>query len=435
MRIAYITAGAAGMFCGSCLKDNALVAALQRLGHEAVLIPTYTPLRTDEEDVSLPRVFLGGINVYLEQKYALFRRTPRWFDHLLSGRRLLRWVSRFASRTSYRDLGELTISVLQGLKGHQAKEVVELAEWLSKELRPDAVVLTNALLSGVIPAIRQRLNVPVVVTLQGDDIFLDALESEHRAACLPLIRANCADVSAFIATSRYYADYMASYLGLPRSEMQVIYPGITLQGCSGARPVRREPPWTIGYFARICPEKGWHQLVEAYLLLRKSRELPSVRLKVGGWLGANDRDFFQQQWRRLEAAGLAEEVEHVDCPTHEAKLRFLQSLDLFCVPTVYREPKGLYLLEAWANGVPAVQPAHGAFPELVERSGGGVLVPPGQPAALAEALAELLLDAERREKLGRAGAAAVFDYFHADRMAQETLKLLEDRRRSATLPI
>lgn len=435
MRIAYITAGAAGMFCGSCLKDNTLVSALQRAGQAAVLIPTYTPIRTDEEDVSLPRVFLGGINVYLEQRFAFFRRTPRWLDHLFNRRWLLRLASRLAFRTPYRELGELTLSMLRGTAGNQAKEIAELAQWLAEDWKPDVVVLTNALLSGLIPEIQRRVGVPVVVTLQGDDIFLDALLPEHRQQGLPLIRANCAGVAAFIATSRYYADYMAGYLGLPREKIEVVYPGIHLAGCSGARPVQSQAPLTIGYFARLCPEKGWHLLVEAYRLLRrKGRNLPALRLKVGGYLGAGDRDYFQQQMARLEEAGLGGEVEYVDCPTHADKLRFLQSLDLFSVPAVYREPKGLYLLEAWANGVPAVQPAHGAFPELLERSGGGVLVPPNQPEALADALAELILDPQRRERLGQAGAAAVAQEFTAERMAQNTLQVLERCRRLATLP-
>src|SRR5262245_2243189 len=107
MRIAYITAGAGGMFCGSCLRDNTLVAALAAQGHDALLIPTYTPIRTDEADVSQPRVFFGGINVFLQQKWSLFRHTPWTFDRLLDAPGLLRWVSRFAVRTRAEDLGEL----------------------------------------------------------------------------------------------------------------------------------------------------------------------------------------------------------------------------------------------------------------------------------------------------------------------------------------
>src|SRR4051794_35656555 len=112
MRIAYITAGGAGMFCGSCMRDNTLAAALKTLGHDALLIPTYTPIRTDEDDVSQGRVFFGGINVYLQQKFWLFRWTPRWLDRLFDMNWLLRWVSRFAAGTEASTLGDLTISML-----------------------------------------------------------------------------------------------------------------------------------------------------------------------------------------------------------------------------------------------------------------------------------------------------------------------------------
>src|SRR6516162_8858834 len=143
MRIAYITAGAAGMFCGSCMHDNTLVTALRAAGHDALLVPTYTPIRTDEDDVSQKRVFFGGINVYLQQKFALFRHTPWLLDRLLDARRLLRWVSRFAVSTKYEDLGDLTVSMLKGEHGHQRKEVAKLVRWLRDEVKPEVVNLTN----------------------------------------------------------------------------------------------------------------------------------------------------------------------------------------------------------------------------------------------------------------------------------------------------
>src|SRR6516164_3430297 len=145
MRIAYITAGAAGMFCGSCMRDNTLVAELQRQGHDALLIPTYTPIATDEADVSQSRVFFGGINVYLQQKLGLFRHTPWIMDRLLDRPRLLRWVSRFAVKTRAEDLGDLTISMLKGEHGHQRKEIDKLVGWLADEVKPEVVNLTNAL--------------------------------------------------------------------------------------------------------------------------------------------------------------------------------------------------------------------------------------------------------------------------------------------------
>ncbi|MBX9581993.1 MAG: glycosyltransferase family 4 protein [Gemmataceae bacterium] len=426
MRIAFITAGAAGMYCGSCMRDNTLVAALRRLGHDALLIPTYTPIRTDEADVSQDRVFLGGINVYLQQKARLFRHTPRLVDWLLDRPRLLRWVSRFAGRMKYSELGGMTVSMLRGDDGMQRKEVARLAGWLAAEVRPEVVVFSNALLSGVIPRLKHELGVPVLVTLQGDDIFLDALPAADRRACVDLIRKNTAAADGFLTTSRYYADHMAGYLGVPRDKMHVVYPGLNLAGHGGPRPARRDGPLTVGYFARVCPEKGFHHAVEAFIHLRRTPGVPAHRLRASGWLGENDRPFFEEQHQKLAAAGLSHDFEYVASPTHADKVRFFRSVDVLTVPTTYREPKGLYLLEAWANGVPVVQPAHGAFPELVGATGGGLLVPPGDPPALAAGLRRLLDDHEFREATARVGAAAVRERFTAEVMAKETSHVLSE---------
>jgi glycosyltransferase involved in cell wall biosynthesis len=424
MKIAFITAGAAGMYCGSCMKDNTLVSALCRLGHDALLIPTYTPIRTDEEDVSQGRVFFGGINVYLQQKAGLFRYTPALFDRLLDFPRLLRWVSRFAVKTRADQLGDLTTSMLQGRSGKQRKEVKKLVRWLAADFRPDAIVLTNVLLSGIVPALKQDWGGPVFGTLQGDDIFLEALPADDRKRAIELIRQNCETLDGYFATSGYYADFMAGYLGLPRERMHVVYPGINLKGHGGPREVRDRPPYTVGYFARICPEKGFHNLVEAYCQMRQSPGAPPCRLRVSGWLGENYRPFFDEQMRKLGDAGLAAEVEHVECPTHADKVRFLQSLDVLSVPTTYREPKGIYVLEALANGVPVVQPRHGSFPELIAATGGGVLVGPDDPAALAAGLRQLLEDVPLRRRLGEDGRKAVQARFTAEHMARETAAVL-----------
>ncbi len=290
MRIAYITAGAGGMFCGSCLHDNTLAAALTALGHDALLIPCYTPLRTDEPDVSYRRVFLGGINVYLQQKLALFRHTPRFLDRVLDARPLLRWVASFAVRTQAQELADLTISMLRGEHGKQRKEIARLVDWLADDLKPDIVLFSNVLLSGIVHTLRERWPVPVLATLQGDDVFLDALPEPSREKALTLVRDHCGEIDGFIATSRYYADFMADYLRIPREQIDVVYPGLNLNGHGLPRPDRRGVPFTIGYFARICPEKGLHKLIEAFIRLRQEPGACRVRLRVSGWLGANHRE-------------------------------------------------------------------------------------------------------------------------------------------------
>jgi glycosyltransferase involved in cell wall biosynthesis len=425
MRIAYITAGAAGMFCGSCMHDNTLVAELQRQGHDALLIPTYTPIRTDEANVSQGRVFFGGINVYLQQKFFPFRYTPRFLDRLLDANWLLRWVSRFAVKTQAQQLGDLTISMLQGELGHQAKEVEKLVDWLASDVRPEIVNLTNVILSGMVHRLRERLKVPVLGSLQGDDIFLEMLPQPHRSKALDLISRHCQEMQGFIATSRYYADFMSEYLHIPRDKIDAVHPGLNLQGHGQLAPEASGRPVTIGYFARICPEKGLHHLVDAFCLLKQMPNTPPCRLRVSGWLGENNRAYFGQQKAKLQQAKLLGDFEHVEAPSHESKVRFLQSLDVLSVPTTYHEPKGLYVLEAWANGVPVVQPRHGSFPELIEATGGGLLVPPNDPSGLAQALRQLLDQPDERRHMGRSGQDAVRQRFDAATMARATLRVYE----------
>jgi glycosyltransferase involved in cell wall biosynthesis len=424
MKIAYITAGAAGMYCGSCMHDNTLAAALIAQGHECLLIPTYTPIRTDERDVSQRRVFFGGISIYLEQRLRLFRHMPGWLDRVLSLPGLLRWVSRFAVKTQPEELGDLTLSMLKGMEGNQRQEVQRLADWLAEDVRPDVVCLTNAILSGIAPELKRRLGVPILCTLQGDDIFLDWLPVAHRENVMALIRANSTAFAGFLTTSRYYADFMAEYLSVPRERTHVVYPGLNLSGFAlknNADEESARPP-SIGYLARICPEKGLHQLIDALTLIR---DVP-WRLRVAGYLGDRDRHYFDDLTRKVEKLGWEDRFEHFGEVDHAGKIAFLQSLAMLSVPTTYREPKGLYILEAWACGVPVVQPRHGSFPELVEATGGGTLVEPGDGVALASELRSLLADKPRRQKLGQAGREAVWQRFTAERMAAETAAIFAE---------
>jgi glycosyltransferase involved in cell wall biosynthesis len=420
MRIVYITAGAAGMYCGSCMRDNTLVSALHHLGHDALLLPTYTPIRTDEEDISQARVFFGGINVYLQQKSGLFRHTPWFLDRLLDGRGLLNWVSRFAVKTQATELGDLTLSMLKGDHGHQRKEIAKLAAYLADEVKPEVINLTNAILSGMVPELRRRLKAPILCSLQGDDIFLESLPEPYHSQALALIRDNCKQFDGFIATSAYYADFMADYFAVPRSRIHVIHPGLNLHGHGAPRLPRGDRPPTIGYFARICPEKGLHHLVEAFIQLRQQPGAPAYQLRVSGWLGENNKAYFADLQKRLENAGLHNDFTHVESPDHASKVRFFHDIDILSVPTTYREPKGLYILEALANGVPVVQPGHGSFPELIDATGGGVLVVPHDPADLARGLRRLLDDPAHAEQLATRGKTVVHEHFHAQRMAEET---------------
>jgi glycosyltransferase involved in cell wall biosynthesis len=265
------------------------------------------------------------------------------------------------------------------------------------------------------------VKVPVLCSLQGDDIYLEALPEPYRGECLKLIREHCREIDGFQATCGYYAGFMADYFAIPREKVHVVYPGLNLKGHGGPPGPRDGRAFTVGYFARICPEKGLHILAEAFRLLRQAPGTEACRLHVSGWLGENNRAYFEDVRKRLRAWGLADSFRYTEAPDHESKVRFLQGLDVLSVPTVYREPKGLYVLEALANGVPVVQPRHGSFPELVEATGGGLLVEPENVRDLAGALHRLLENRPHAEELGRKGKEAVHERFNADRMARDTV--------------
>jgi glycosyltransferase involved in cell wall biosynthesis len=440
MNIALLTAGAGGMYCGSCLQGNTLAAALRRAGENAALVPLYTPLRTDEHDVSAARVAFGGINVFLQQRSALFRHTPWFVDRLLDRPALLRWAARRGGRTRPERLGELTVSMLRGEEGRQRKELDKLIAWLADDVRPDVVHLNNVLLAGVAREIKRRLRVPVLSTLSGEDIFLEKLPPPHRDEALAVLRQRAAELDALVALNDYFARFMAEYLALPRERICVIPPGLNLEGfrrapgvspgmtdaaetIPGLTPGARQPRTTIGFFARVCPEKGLHLLAEAFKLLCGDAELPPLRLRAAGYLDEVERPYLDGIQSHLAECGLAEWFEYAGAPARAGKIAFLQSLDVLSVPTVYAESKGLPVLEGWATGVPAVLPAHGAFPELIADTGGGLLCEPHDPAALAAALKRLILDPQLAEACGRRGQEAVHQRYTADAMAQRTIEL------------
>lgn len=432
MRIAYIAAGAAGMYCGSCLHDNTLAAALLKKGHEVALIPTYTPLRTDEANVAVNDIFYGGINVYLQEKFPLFRRTPWRFDRLLNNPTLLNWVSRFSSSTNAKDLGSLTVSVLAGEAGHQKKELKKLAQWLKEYYQPEIVQLTNSMFVGMAHELKKALGVPVLCALQGEDLFLEELIEPYKSQAKKLLRERAREIDGFIATSQYYADFMADYLDVPAQKIHVVRLGINLRDHGNAPAANPDKTFVVGYLARLCPEKGLHLLVEAMQQLAEDFQPGAFKLKVAGYLSPKDQKYFADIQKKVQASKLREAFEYAGEVTRAGKINFLQSLHLLSVPTVYREPKGLYVLEALANGVPVVQPRHGTFPELLHATSGGILVEPNSASALAEGILALRNDAARAAQLGRQGQVAVHRDYGDETMADETLAVYRQYLKEST---
>lgn len=420
MHVAIITAGGAGMFCGSCMHDNTWARALLADGVEVSLIPTYTPLRVDEQNASLNRVFLGGINVYLNSKLRWWHRMPRLLTSWLDRPGVIQLATKGAVSNDAKELGELAISILNGEHGAHREAIDELANFLKNDLRPDVIIFSNALLSGALAAIKQACPVPVLCTLQGDDVFLESLPVDYRQRAIDLVSRNARQFDGFLTHTRFYRDDISQYLHLPVERFSVLPLGIDTAEHTGLPQFGGTEPYRIGYFARFAPEKGLHHLIDAMELLRQ--RIPNVELRIGGYQGPPHDAYLKQMLERLSRSGIS--YKNIGSPgSVQEKVAFLGSVDVFSVPTDFLEPKGMSILEAMANGVPVVQPAHGAFPEMIQATGGGRLVEPKNAQALADALAELA-DPVLRSQLAQQAWAGVREHYDSRQLADRTLDII-----------
>ncbi len=418
MKIVLLTPGTGSYYCGACMRDNALARELHRAGDDVTMAPMYLPHTLDEE--ALPGsarvpVFFGGINVYLQQKVPLFRRTPDFVDRLLNSTGLLRWAARHSHMTSARDHGEMTLEMFNVGSSRLGKELEKLMGWLEHTEGPDVVCLSTALLAGFAEPLKRRLGAPVVTFFQGEDTFLDGLPEPFRTQCWEAMAGTLRASDLILSPSRFYADLMVRRLGLAADRVKVVFNGIQLEGYAAAESPPATP--TVGYLARMCREKGIEVMVDAFLHLAGELGDRETRLHLAGAATAGDEPLLRRLRARIASAGLAARVTWSPNISREEKISFLRGLSLFSVPATYAEAFGLYVVEAMACGVPVVQPQAAAFPELIAAGGGGLGVPARDPAALARAWRDLLRDPARRAELGRAGRAAAEAHFSSAAMA------------------
>jgi glycosyltransferase involved in cell wall biosynthesis len=425
VRILQLTAGAAGMYCGTCLRDNSLAAALMKLGHDVTLLPLYTPTLTDEANVSNDKIFFGGISVYLEQNYALFRKTPWLLDKLWDSKAALKMAAKSTIPVDPHFLGEMTISMLQVEHGRLKKELQKMLRWLESEPRPDVVNLPYTLLIGLAGPLKKSLGRPVCCTLQGEDLFLEGLQEPYKTRALDLIRENIPNVDCFLAVSEYYAEFMTRYLGIPDHKMEIAPLGVTTDGYR-AEPASANQKLRIGYFARIAPEKGLHLLADAYKIVRDTGF--DCTLEAAGYMAPEQRPYLHGIDKQLREWNL--EFHYHGALDRGQKIAYLESLDVLSTPTVYADPKGMFVLESMAAGVPVVQPDHGAFPEIIRKTAGGILVEPENPQSLADGLLQVLGDPKLRGTLARRAYSGVREHYRVDAMAQRTVEIFARQKSS-----
>ncbi len=423
MKIVHIVPGSGGTFyCQNCLRDSDLIKSLNTLGHETHLVPLYLPPGIGNTEISgdVP-IFYGAINLYLREKFPAYRHAPQWLEKAFDSRTFLRFAAKRAGSTRASGLEEMTISMLRGEEGRQAMELDHLIRFLEKEMKPDIVHLSNALLLGLARRLKNDLGARVVCSLQDENEWIDPMREAYREKVWGLMAERAADVDMFVTPSRYYAKKARKLLKIPPEKISVVFCGIDLDGYERF-PLPFHPP-VIGYLCRMSEYFGLGIVIDAFIRLKRDERFNDLRLHLTGGCTGDDRPFIQKMLKKISRHGFEKDVrifEHFD---KASRIEFLKSLTLLSVPTPEGESFGAYQAEALAAGVPVVQPDVGAFPEFVEATGGGIIYHPNDGETLAGGMASLLARPDRARYLGERGRHAVFQKYSMNTMAENMIGL------------
>jgi len=425
MKIVQIIPGVGGAYyCQNCMRDRELVMELRAMGHDVVMAPMYLPVFSEGEDIArdVP-VFYGAVGVYLSQYIPSLSNAPRWLKRLVDSRRLLSWIASKAGTTRASGLEGMTLSVLHGENGGQKEELDRLVVWLLKEGKPDIVHLSNALLLGLAGRIKKELGVPVVCTLQDEDSWIDSMDHAAAENAWNIMAEKSVDIAAFTPVSCYYSQLIQSRLKLGPERFHVIPIGINTEGYGDAG--LKGEGTTIGYLSKMTQSLGLEILVDAFMILKVNDRLKNLKLRVMGGQTPEDIPFLRKLKRKLDKWHMLEDVEFLENFDRRSRIDFLRSLSVMSVPMPHAEAFGMFMLEAMACGVPVVQPRIGAFPEIVEATGGGICYEPNDAITLAKEIEGLLLDGDRACRIGKAGQKSVLENFSIKKTAARMVEVYQ----------
>ncbi len=436
MKLLFITPGSGDNFyCENCMRDRELVRALAQTGVDVVFMPLYLPVelepsenKEDAQKVQKCPLFFGGINAWLDQNLPGWSKMPAFLRKCLDSSKLLMLAGRSSvAMTNPSKLGAMTLSMLEGKDGRQSRQLAELTNWLNiAENRPDAVILSNALLAGIapeltrLPADVRGRKVAVFCLLQDEDAFLDSL-GKYADECWQQLRQNSRFVTKYIAVSDFYAQLMQKRMGLPDEKIAMCYSGVSFADYAEVKNKVSGPP-AVGYLSRICSANGFDRLVKGFIALRRREGFADARLIVsGGEIGA--RAFIAEQKKLLAQANALDAVEfRPEFRKLHDRLSFFSDIDVLCVPQRGQVAHGRFCLESFAAGVPVIVPRSGVYPELINSVGGGVLCNNEQMEALDEVIAAFFAQEKMASTKIKARARERFDIAAN---ALELLRILE----------
>ena len=424
MNIVHIIPGSGGSFyCGNCLRDSKYVEAIRKLGHQVIKVPMYLPLFADEHDIKDIPVFYGAISIYLKQLYPIFRKAPQWFDRILNSGPFLKLASGMAGSTNAKGLEEMTISMLLGEEGKQREELEQMADWIAENCKPEIIHLSNALLLGLAYKLKERTNVPVVCSLQDEDVWVDVMKPASRDEVWKLMHEKSQYVDLFVSVSNYYAEVSMEKMKIPFEKIETLHLGVDPSTYKEIHTIQRKR--NIGYLSRMNYDNGLDILVDAFILLKKQKGFEDVNLVITGGSTGYDAKFISNLKKKLKKENRIQDVDFCEDFACEDRSNFFKRISVLSVPVRLGEAFGIYLLEAMAAGVPVVQPALGAFPEIIKLSGGGLIYEPNTPGKLALTLARILNDKEMLTEKSSNGYQGILKHFDIGIQAEKLVQLYE----------
>ena len=418
MKIVYLITGSGGSFyCGNCYRDMIYLRAIRKVpGTKASAIPLYLPPDDSTVESGLEKsVFFGAISMYLREKVPFLKNMPVFMDRLVDSRPMLKMAARKAGTTNPEGLEDMTLNMIKGENAFPDTELQRLVDYMTRDGKPDIIHLSNALIIGLARQIKRKIDVKIVCSLLNEVDWIDEMNEPYQTGAWDLIAKEAKNVDVFLTPSNYYKELFISKTGISGDGIHVVPlgfdPDLTIE--------KKDNFPAIGYYCRINSQNGIDKLVDAFIELKKGNQLPGLTLHISGGYTADNKPLIVEQIRKIKESGFKSFVKIYPEFLGESKKDFFSNIDVMSVPVRKHDGYGLYLLEANLHGVPVVQPSTGAFPEIVERTGGGITYSPDSISELATSLLKVLQDKELRIKLGNQGQENVLAKLSLEKMSEE----------------
>ena len=424
MKVTYLVPGSGGSFyCENCYRDMIYVSSLKKIGGiDISAIPLYLPPIAEEFGEEIEnQVFFGAVSMYLREKVKIFENMPSFLDKIFDAPPFLRMAAKKAGTTRTEGFEETTISMIKGNDPSRDKEIARLSKHICASGQSNILHLSNALIIGLASQLRNLCNASIICSLQNEDDWIDQMKEPYRSEAWKLIGEESSNVDLFITPSHYFKEFIISKTGIQADKIHVV-PSVLDERNPVVKDTRNSIP-AIGYFSRLSYHNGLDKLVDAFILLKNEEKMPGLQLHLCGGYTGNDKSFIKEQFRKIKENDLDSVVKIYSTFSGKQKEEFFNAIDVMSVPVRKHDAYGLYILEANSAGVPVVQPATGAFPEIIGRTNGGITYQPDSVEALADALFKLLSDRQKLNELSRLGIDAVFNKMSTGNMAKQILSI------------